>query len=294
MATLKINRNKFRKVVIALFVIVSLAFWLGMWFYGKYYVSTDDAYVNAHVVQIAPRITGQVNELYVTNNQYVKAGQPLFNLDPMPFMVALEKAKAQVAMNQATLTNAQSTAKRTLELVRRKFLSQQAGDNASAALQLADASLKLAQAQLNQASLDLTWTEVKAPTQGWITNLTLRVGDNIAANQPLFALVSDHEFWIDANFKETELEHIRPGQQATIQVDTYPHHPFTGVIESISSGAGSAFSLLPPQNATGNWVKITQRVPVRVRVLHPDNRYPLRIGTSATVTIALHQTTPNV
>jgi membrane fusion protein (multidrug efflux system) len=103
----------------------------------------------------------------------------------------------------------------------------------------------------------------------------------------LFALISNSEFWVDANFKETELEHIHPGQLANIYVDMYPGHTFSGVVESISGGTGSAFSLLPPQNATGNWVKVAQRVPVRIRVLNPEQDFPLRIGTSASVRISL-------
>jgi membrane fusion protein, multidrug efflux system len=111
----------------------------------------------------------------------------------------------------------------------------------------------------------------------------------ITAYQPIFALISDESFWADTNFKETEMEKIRPGQAAKIEVDMYPGHVFNGVVESISGGAGAAFSLLPPQNATGNWVKVTQRVPVRIQILNPDPRYPLRIGTSALVTVKLHQ-----
>ena len=115
----------------------------------------------------------------------------------------------------------------------------------------------------------------------------MRVGDNLQNNGGVFALVSDQEFWIDTNFKETQMQHIKDGQPATIVVDMYPSKEFAGVVESISPASGNAFSLLPPQNATGNWVKITQRVPVRVRVLKPDPNYPLRVGTSSTVTISI-------
>lgn len=281
--------KNFKKMTISTFVILSILFWFGMWLYGRFFISTDDAYVNAHVVQVASRVTGQVNKLNITNNQYIQQGTPLFEIDPDQFKTAFEKAEAQVAIRQAELANAQSTAERTLKLVSKKFLSPQEGDNRTAALKSAVASLKLAQATLEQANLDLKWTTVTAPTSGWVTNVSLREGNNVAANQPLFALISDKEFWIDANFKETQLESIKPGQAVTIKVDMYPDHAFKGVVESISGGAGSAFSLLPPQNATGNWVKITQRVPVRIRVLNPDPTYPLRIGTSSSVTISLHK-----
>jgi membrane fusion protein (multidrug efflux system) len=101
----------------------------------------------------------------------------------------------------------------------------------------------------------------------------------------LFAIISDEEWWVDANFKETELERIRAGQPATIRVDMYRDHEFRGTVESLSVGSGAAFSLLPAQNATGNWVKVTQRVPVRIRVLDPDAKHPLRVGTTATVRV---------
>jgi membrane fusion protein (multidrug efflux system) len=107
----------------------------------------------------------------------------------------------------------------------------------------------------------------------------------VAAQAPLFSIVSDEEYWIDANFKETQLSRVRAGERAKVVTDLYPDHPFTGEVESLSGGSGAAFSLLPPENATGNWVKVTQRVPVRVRILDPDPARPLRIGTTATVEV---------
>lgn len=105
----------------------------------------------------------------------------------------------------------------------------------------------------------------------------------------LFTIISDEEYWVDANFKETELDRVHPGQHAQIVVDMYRHHPFEGAVQSLSGGSGSAFSLLPAQNATGNWVKVTQRVPVRIRVLNPDPAFPLRIGTTASVHVRTGQ-----
>jgi membrane fusion protein (multidrug efflux system) len=107
----------------------------------------------------------------------------------------------------------------------------------------------------------------------------------VQAGVPLFTVIGDNEYWVDANFKETELRRVKPGQKATVVVDMYRDHEFKGEVQSLSGGAGQAFSLLPAQNATGNWVKVTQRVPVRVKVLDPDPAFPLRIGTTATVHI---------
>lgn len=283
-----IFRKKNMKVVVtAVFLLVSVIIYIGMKIYDYYYVSTDNAYVNANVVHIAPRITGQVSAVFVVNNQYVKAGDPLFDIGTESFKSALAKAEAQYAINNAALINAKNTALRTSTLARKKYVSAQDNENVSTALATAEASLNLAKATLDQAQLDLTWTHVTAPANGWVTNVALRAGDVVTANQPLFALISDGQFWVDANFKETELAEIESSQRAVIYVDMYPDHPFEGTVQSISGGTGSAFSLLPPQNATGNWVKVTQRVPVRVRVVNPDPDFPLRIGSSASVRISL-------
>lgn len=282
-----LRTKNIRKYIIAGFFMLSVLIWIGMRIHDYFFISTDNAYVNANVVQIAPRITGQVTNLLIVNNQFVTQNQALFNIDPAPFQNALAKAQAQYAISQAALQNATNTASRTNALARKKFASTQERDNVTTALETAEASLKLAKAALDQAMLDQSWTKITAPTNGWVTNVSLRTGDVVAANQPLFALISDGEFWIDANFKETELENIHPGQLANIYVDMYPGHTFSGVVESISGGTGSAFSLLPPQNATGNWVKVAQRVPVRIRVMHPERGFPLRIGSSASVRIRL-------
>lgn len=282
------HKKNLKFLLIAVFIGLSLIMWISFKIHGYFYVNTDNAYVNANVVQIAPRVTGQVTRLYILNNQHVNANQPLFDIDDIPFKNALSKAQAQYAINKAALINAERTADRTLELVKKKFVSSQERDNVTAALDTAQASLELAKAALDQAALDQSWTKVTAPVSGWVTNISLSAGDIVTAYQPVFVLISDDVFWVDANFKETELENIHRGQKAVIYVDMYPGHPFKGYVESISGGTGSAFSLLPPQNATGNWVKVTQRIPVRVRFLNPDPNYPLRIGSSTWVRINLH------
>lgn len=269
---------------ILLLCVISFAYWL----HGAFYISTDDAYVNANIVQEAARVTGQVSHLYVKNNQFVKAGDPLFDLDKAPFQVAMDQARAQLDMNMASLKLAQVTAARTVRLEKNKFASLQENDQAQSNLQSAIASVQLGQANLAQAKLNLDYTTITAPTTGWVSNLSLQSGDTVNANQPQFAIISNDEFWVDANFKETELEKLHPGQSATVQVDMYPNHEFKGVIESLSSSSGTAFSLLPPENATGNWVKVSQRVPVRVRIVSTDPKYPLRIGTTATVSIRVN------
>lgn len=275
-----------KKLIITLIVIICVASFF-YWLYDEFYLSTDDAYLNANVVQVASRVEGQVQRLYIKNNQYVTAGQPLFDLDPAVYLATLAEQQALLAQAEAQLKIAELTSNRTIALVKRNVDSLQGGDEAIANFNSAAAKQKFAAASLAKAQLNVQYTHIIAPTSGWVTNVSLRTGDMVVENQPLFALISDEEFWVDANFKETDLSHISLGQTADITVDMYPGQHFAGVVESISGGSGSAFSLLPPENATGNWVKVTQRVPVRVKILNVNPRYPLRIGTSATVTLRI-------
>jgi membrane fusion protein, multidrug efflux system len=294
--------------------------------------STDDAYLNADVAQVAAQISGPATIVYVHDNQYVRKGQPLFDIDPAPFEVALAKAQARLAQSNqgvrqddadvqaahaelvrenAALENARSQWQRTQELVGRGFLSKQAAEDAQAKVltqqatrgaaqaRLARAEAKTsggvtqspdvlaAKAEIAQAELSLSYTHVVAPADGWVSNVTLTPGTVVNANAPLFALIVNGSFRVDANFKETQLKGIEPGQTAEIVVDMYPKHVFHGTVESLSGSTGNAFSLLPPQNATGNWVKVTQRVPVKVHISDVDAALPLRVGATATVKVHL-------
>ena len=146
--------------------------------------------------------------------------------------------------------------------------------------------LRAAAAQLDKATHDRVKTHVTAPTSGWVSSVKLRPGTVIQAGTPVFAIIEDGKWWVDANFKETDLARIKPGQEATIDLDMYPGIKLTGVVESISAGSGAVFSVLPPENATGNWVKVTQRFPVRIKITSaPDPDKPLRMGATATVRI---------
>jgi membrane fusion protein (multidrug efflux system) len=146
--------------------------------------------------------------------------------------------------------------------------------------------LRAAAAGLDKATHDLLQTHVIAPASGWVTNASLRPGAIVQAGTPVFALVEKGHWWVDANFKETDLGRIKPGQKATIRLDMYQGLNLDGVVESISAGSGATFSVLPPENATGNWVKVTQRFPVRIKITSaPNPDKPLRVGASATVSI---------
>jgi len=150
-------------------------------------------------------------------------------------------------------------------------------------------AIQQAQAMLERAQLSLTYTVVKAPMDGIVSKVDqFQVGNYVNAAVPVFALISDKNVWVQANFKETELAYMHPGQQATIEIDAYPDRTFHGSVDSLSSGTGSSFSLLPPENATGNWVKVVQRRPVRIRIDDLDPKHPLHSGLSAIVKVDTH------
>jgi membrane fusion protein (multidrug efflux system) len=222
---------------------------------------------------------------------------------------AVASAEAVLAQRRAEAANARGVYQRNVQLQKSGFLSAQGIENSRTQVATADAAVKAAEANVaqaksalgqsgegnaqvqaaaaavTQAELDLQRSHIVSPTHGVVANLTIQAGNTVQPGVPLFVVISDREFWVDANFKETQLEEIREGQAAEIKVDMYPDHPFHGVVQSVSGGSGAAFSLLPPQNATGNWVKVTQRVPVRIKVTDPDPKFPLRIGTTATVKV---------
>jgi membrane fusion protein (multidrug efflux system) len=319
-----------RNILIALAIIV-LAVGAAFIYYSELSRSTENAYINADVVNVAAQVSGRVTAVYIKDNQRVHKGEPLFDIDPEPFVIALSRAKAdlalarqaerqdnaeisvaraQVAQAESDLANARTIYARDQELVAQHFLSQQSLDDAhtrqlslQAALEEARAKLAKAlsvpqqpdkrgdilkaQAAIEQAELDLKHTHVTAAQDGQLSNVTLAAGSLVAAGQPQFALITDNSFHIDANFKETELEGIHPGQSVDIKIDMYPGQHFKGTVQSLSGGTGTAFSLLPAQNATGNWVKIAQRVPVRIKLAPTDADHPLRIGATATVSVQL-------
>jgi membrane fusion protein (multidrug efflux system) len=275
-----------------------LAFLAILALYGAYvywrslqqYVSTDDAYVGAHVIPVAAQVSGPVARVFVHNNTMVAAHSRLFEIDPHPYKIAVRAALANVQERKAILVNVESINERTHSMAAHRFLSSQASDSAQATVNADAAALAAARAALARARLNLAHCFISAPTSGYLSNLKLQPGAYVQAGTPLFALIANSSYWVTANFKETSLAEIRLGDRAHIHIDMYPGHVFAGKVIGVSGGSGTAFSLLPPENATGNWVKVTQRVPVRVLILRPNPRFPLRIGTSADATVFFRKT----
>ena len=321
-----------RSVLIVLGVIVAAAAGAWYWHVSSQRQVTDNAYVNARIVQVSSLVMGQVVNVPIHDNQYVHKGAVLFEVDRRPFEAALAEAEgklreaeqgtrqdesdvlaaqADTAQQAAALTNAEANLGRTTQLVHQNFMSKQAEDDARMRVNAARAAVAaakahvekaraalathggttpavhVAQAEVEKAQLDLEHAVVRAPEDGWITHFDLTPGTVVSPGNPLFAIVVGNSFWVDANFKETELAGVVPGRPATIVVDMYPDHTFHGHVQSLAGGTGAAFSLLPAQNANGNWVKVAQRVPVRISITDPDPRFPLRVGATATVTVAI-------
>ncbi len=297
------------------------------------YVSTDDAYLRAAEVPISADVSGRLVVRYVHDNEPVRRGQILFRLDPRPFVIAVQAARARLAAarlavesleadyraDRAALASARSQQayarreyRRQVRLLaigvssksqfdRARLALQQAGENVSAAKQRILAALARlggradipvsrhpqvaeARAALNHALLELSYTTVRAPTDGIVTEVQhFQVGDYLPLAEKAFLLVSTRDVWIAADYKEDELANVRPGEKATVTIDDYPGRTFHAVVASVTPGTGAQFAILPPQNATGNWVKVVQRLDVRLRLIGPLP--PVRSGLSAEVTI---------
>ena len=322
----------------ALFALLPLVLIVGGYWYvtGGQVMSTDDAYVNAEKVGISTDVSGIVQDVDVTNNQYVTAGQILYRLDPRQFQIAVDNAKANLAQVALTLDAMKQDYKRMLSDVaaqqaqvdldqtnynRAEMLlhngagTQATYDQAKYALQTDTSKLQSlreqaqvqlarlggnadtpttelpqylqAKAQLDEAERQLNDTVVKAPFSGIVTDVPATApGRYLAASTTAFYLVDTDHVWVDAQPKETELTHVRAGQPATVTVDTYPNAVWQATVQSISPAAAQEFSLLPAQNTSGNWVKVVQRVPMRIRLDTSDKTLPpLRAGMSVVVNV---------
>jgi multidrug resistance efflux pump len=324
---------------------------------------TRDGQVRAQVIQITPRVSGPIVRLPIKDNQLVKAGDLLFEIDPRTFEASLEQARAQldetgdnyqalfqqveaakakVDVSRAAVTQAQSSIKkieseiekdkaeydRQKELLPRKATSQKAVDRAKANYEVsveqrktavaalaqaqaslleseanlaeakanlgaagdANASIRAARAAVRQAELNLEFTQVRAPVDGYVTNLNLRLGSQAVANQPALALVDIYSFWVDGFFKETSIGKIGEGDKAVVTLMAYPDTPLEGYVDSIGWGiaqqdGSTGFELLPNISPTFEWIRLAQRVPVRIHLTNVPIEVKLRVGTTCSVLV---------
>ncbi len=317
----------------ALLAVLAIIYIATIFFHSLTHETTDDAFIDAHIVNIAPKIAGRIASVSVNDNQFVQAGDLLFEIDPRDVGALLAQKRAGLAVARARSVNARMTAEQAeahVQTLQAAYASAKASTDAAAAdtnkvrgdlrrnsgliasgaiskqdfqhsqsdttsseatlvakqkqlqaaaayaeegkkqagsalaqASAAEAEVDLAQADLRQAELQASYTKVTAPAAGRVTNKSVEPGNYVQVGQPLFALVP-RKVWVTANFKETQLVDMRSGQPAEVEVDAYPGRPLRGHVESIQAGSGARFSLLPPETATGNFVKVVQRVPVKI------------------------------
>ncbi|WP_321404930.1 HlyD family secretion protein [Maridesulfovibrio sp.] len=364
----KKNKLPAKKIKITILACISLLI-LGTVLAYPFYVhainheSTDDAFIEAHVVSISPRVPGHVSKVFIADNQRVEKGQMLAEIDRRNYQVALEIAEARMASANATVKEAEAlvvaarkelaqkqaelssqtaglsrvkaqvseaeaghfrdandlsrirriaeagavsiqefdhakaqekmsqanlrSAKSNIHTQNAKILEARAGIEAAASklhqafaqTEMRKAKLREAEAQVRQARLDLSYTRIKAPCSGYVTKKTVESGNYVMAGQKLLNIVSP-EVWIVANFKETQIHAMREGQHVDIDIDSFPGIEFSGKVDSIQRGTGSRFTLLPPENAAGNFIKVVQRVPVKIVFDNSEQNYRISPGMS--------------
>lgn len=346
------QRRKKKALAIFAAVLVASAVAGGFYlWYSRTHISTDDAFVEGNITIVAPRVSGTVKTLLVDDNQHVKAGDLLVEIDPADYRVRLNEAasdansekakigeadarveaakrmlaeaqarvasaKANLELQQANMKQAELDAKRADALFAKEVIPQERYEKMKTAYDVARAQVSAATEQLRQAEmavetqqavivqaeaqknsqaskakqkeaaagiaeLNYGYTKIFAPVDGYITRKSVEIGNQVQVGQPLMAIVPLQDVYIVANYKETQIHGIMPGQRVKIKADAYPGRVFWGKVESIMAGTGSAFSLFPPENATGNYVKVVQRIPVKIvleKGTDPDRM--LRVGMS--------------
>jgi membrane fusion protein (multidrug efflux system) len=285
------KRSLFRRpwviVAAAGLAILGISYGAFTMFHSFTHESTDDAFIDAHIVLSAPKIAGRVAAVHINDNQDVKKGDLLVEIDPADAEAGLAQTKAKLGHDQAAQLKADQDLKRQQGLFGKGAISSQDRDTAIQNAATTKADVQTDKAAMQQAELNLSYTKIFAPEDGRVTKKAVEPGDYVQVGQDLFALVTP-ERWTTANFKETQLRNMRPGQRAEVSVDAYPDHPLRGHVDSIQAGSGARFSLLPPENATGNYVKVVQRVPVKIVVdEQPDVQRVLGPGMSVVPTVTV-------
>jgi membrane fusion protein (multidrug efflux system) len=336
--------GKRNKALVILLTVIIVGGWFGlkMFITSKTHIETDNAFIEARVVPVSSKVSGTVARVMVKDNQLVKRGDLLLEIDERDYMLQIAKAAAGVGMAENETGGEQMKAEgaraalqsakarfdqavldqnRAEKLYSRDVLPKEQLDRITTAKRVSEAQLKEStealkraqteaglankagskakihqrKAQLDEAELQLSYTKIYAPRDGYITHKSIEAGVNIQAGQPLMALVPLQDAWITANYKERQITYLKPGQKVEFSVDAYPGKKFSGMVDSIMAGTGAAFSLLPPENATGNYVKVVQRVPVKITIdKNSDPEQLLRVGMSVIPVVITGRTSGDV
>ena len=327
------NKRQRAGIILLIILVVGCIFGFKWWIKGRTHIETDNAFIEAHIHAVSARVPGIVRSVAVLDNQFVKKGEMLVELDSSDYRVRMQNASAQVniAKNETSSNYAQVDAARAavnsdkakleqaeldLErgrvLYKKEVIPKEQLDRLETARRVAaakltetegavrqalallgltgtggkDAQIARRKAELDESNLNLSYTRIYAPADGYITRKSVEAGNYIQPGQPLMALVALDNAWVTANYKESQLTHVKPGQRVEFTVDAYPGQTFRGSVDSIMAGTGAAFSLLPPENATGNYVKVIQRIPVKIAIdKESDPDHHLRVGMSVVPSI---------
>ncbi len=304
------TRPEYKKKRVIVPCITAIIFLMAGIIYGIhtiYYKSTDDAFVEGHIITIAPRVSGIVLKLNVEDNQEVKKGDLLLEIDPKDYEAKLKATQASLEEAKAALINTENQvvksfsdldfakaeyqryskmyekgicSKQDYDLSSNKLTAAESNNNsAKAKYNEIESSIKKYEAEIEQDELNLSYTKIYALSDGKITNRSVEQGNYVKVAQPMFAIVPN-KVWVVANFKETQIANMQPGQSVKIKIDTYKGKKFKGKVDSIQRSTGARASLFPPENAVGSYVKIVQRVPVKIVFTEDISKYNIVPGMS--------------
>jgi membrane fusion protein, multidrug efflux system len=325
------NKERAKSVTVAVILVIGLGACLVYYlFHHLTYATTDDAYIEGRIHTVASKVPGTVQKVYVEDNQLVKKGDALVDIDPLDYIVKakdaasalaaqkakvaeaaakVEVARANIAIQTTALRQAELDSARAQKLFDAGAFTKEKLERSGTALALAKAQVKAANDQLAQAeatqeleasnvgqreagleaaNLSLGYTKILAPADGYVTKKAIEVGNQIQAGQPLLAIVALDDVWVVANYKETQLKKVHAGQTVVFTVDTFTLNKFTGKVESIMAGTGAVYTIFPAENALGNFVKVVQRIPVKITIDKEslDGRQ-LRVGMSVIAKIRI-------
>ena len=254
------------------------------------YVKTDNAQIQANTVMLAPKVSGYILKANIREGQKVKANDVLVEIDERDYQNSLKQLTGEFEAVKAQLRDAENNYSRISKLYKSEAVSNQQYDQAFANVSVVRAKHEAITAQINQSNLNLENTKIRAPVDGFIARKSVEIGQLATPGVPLIGFVSSTDRWVNANFKETDLDDIKIGAKVDVEVDAIGGKSFHGEVESLSAATGATFALLPPDNATGNFTKVVQRVPVRIKLtgLAPEDIERLRAGLSAVVKVHKH------